>query len=276
MTQRSAGRHATVVAPPATVLVVGATGSVGRLVVAEALRQGYMVRALVRDEAKAGQVLPPQAQRIVGELTSRNSLAQAVEAVEAVVFTLGAGSVRGELAAAVDYGGVRNVLLALGQLEPRIALMTAIGVTKREDTRLGVLGGHDWKRRSERLVRASGLAYTIVRPGWFDGNAPDQQRLVLLQGDTRWASDSSDGVVARKQIAEVLVRSLASPAAAFKTVELVAEHGPATTDFEALFAPTAADWPGAVDAVRDVDNMPLEGEPTRVRDQLAAVGAADQ
>ncbi|WP_330996549.1 NAD(P)H-binding protein [Burkholderia diffusa] len=27
---------------------------------------------------------------------------------------------------------------------------------------------HDWKRRSERLVRASGNAYTIVRPGWFD------------------------------------------------------------------------------------------------------------
>ncbi|HRH85273.1 MAG TPA: NmrA family NAD(P)-binding protein, partial [Rubrivivax sp.] len=32
-----------------TVLVVGATGSIGRLVVAEALRQGHAVRALVRD-----------------------------------------------------------------------------------------------------------------------------------------------------------------------------------------------------------------------------------
>jgi hypothetical protein len=30
-------------------------------------------------------------------------------------------------------------------------------------------------------VRASGLPYTIVRPGWFDYNGPDEHRLVLLQ-----------------------------------------------------------------------------------------------
>ena len=59
-------------------------------------------------------------------------------------------------------------------------------------------------------MRASGLPYTIVRPGWFDYNAPDEHRLVLLQGDTRQAGDPSDGVVARRQIAEVLVRSLSS------------------------------------------------------------------
>ena len=275
MTKRSTDLDSTVVAPPASVLVVGATGSIGRLVVAEALRQGYAVRALVRDEAKARRVLQLGAQLIVGEVTSRDSLANAVEGVDAVVFTLGAGSVRGELAEAVDYGGVCNVLMALGQLKPRIALMTAIGVTKREDARLGVLGGHDWKRRSERLVRASGLAYTIVRPGWFDYNEPDQRRLVLLQGDTHWASDPSDGVVSRQQIAEVLVCSLSTPAAAFKTVELVAKHGPATQDFDLLFAPTAADPPGALDAVRDIDNMPLEKEPTRVREQLIALRAAD-
>jgi uncharacterized protein YbjT (DUF2867 family) len=274
MTKRSTDLNSTVVAPPATVLVVGATGSIGRLVAAEALRQGYAVRALIREEAKARRVLQPGAQLFVGEVTSRDSLSKAVEGVDAVVFTLGAGSVRGELAEEVDYGGVRNVLTALGHLKPRIALMTAIGVTKREDARLGILGGHDWKRRSERLVRASGCAYTIVRPGWFDYNEPDQQRLVLLQGDTRWASDPSDGVVSRQQIAEVLVRSLSTPTAAFKTVELVAEHGPATQDFDALFAPLAADPPASIDAVRDVDNMPLESEPTRVREQLAALRAA--
>jgi uncharacterized protein YbjT (DUF2867 family) len=230
---------------------------------------------LIRDEAKARRVLPPGAQLIVGEVTSRESLAKAVEAVDAIVFTLGAGSMRGEPAEAVDYVGVRNVLMALGHLKPRIALMTAIDVTKREDARLGILGGHDWKRRSERLVRASSRVYTIVRPGWFDYNEPDQQRLVLLQGDTRWASDSSDGIVSRQQVAEVLVRSLSTSAAAFKTVELVTEHGPAPQDFDALFAPLIADPPGAIDAVRDVDNMPLEKEPTPVREQLAALRAAD-
>jgi uncharacterized protein YbjT (DUF2867 family) len=34
--------------PRMTVLVVGATGSIGRLVVEESLRQGHAVRALVR------------------------------------------------------------------------------------------------------------------------------------------------------------------------------------------------------------------------------------
>jgi uncharacterized protein YbjT (DUF2867 family) len=40
-------------APPMTVLVVGATGSIGTLVVDAALRQAHAVRALVRNPAKA-------------------------------------------------------------------------------------------------------------------------------------------------------------------------------------------------------------------------------
>ena len=54
-------------------------------------------------------------------------------------------------------------------------------------------------------MRASGLPYTIVRPGWFDYNDPDQQQLVMLHGDRRWAGDPSDGVVSRAQIAQTLV-----------------------------------------------------------------------
>jgi len=69
---------------------------------------------------------------------------------------------------------------------------------------------HDWKRRGEQLVRASGLPYTIVSPGWFDYNPPDQHRLVFLQGDRRQVGDFSDGVVARRQIAHVLVESFSS------------------------------------------------------------------
>ena len=260
-----------VITPPATVLVVGATGSIGRLVVAEALRQGYKVRALVRDLVKAKKLLPPQSELIECDVTLSAGLAEIVRGVDAIVFTLGAGSVRGESAMVVDYGGVRNVLAARGHLSPRVALMTALGVTKRVDAQLGVLAGHDWKRRSERLVRVSGCPYTIVRPGWFDCNGADQHRLVLLQGDSRWASDATDGVVSRHQIAEVLVRSLSTVAAEGKTVELVAEQGASTQDFEALFAPTDADIPRELDAVHDRDNMPLADEPTWVRDELASL-----
>src|SRR3974390_2298132 len=61
MNERRANPGSAVVAPPATVLAVGATGSVGRLVGAEALEQGYKLRALVRNPDKAGGVLPSQA-----------------------------------------------------------------------------------------------------------------------------------------------------------------------------------------------------------------------
>ena len=64
-----------------------------------------------------------------------------------------------------------------------IRLMTAIGVTNREGDYNRQTEAHDWKRRGERLIRASGLPYTVVRPGWFDYNEPDQHQLVLLQGD---------------------------------------------------------------------------------------------
>jgi uncharacterized protein YbjT (DUF2867 family) len=122
-------------------------------------------------------------------------------------------------------------------------------------------------------VRASGLRYTIVRPGWFDYNAPDQHRLVFLQGDRRHAGDSSDGVVARREIAQVLVNSLGSDQASRKTFELVAEAGPAPGDFDALFARLDADPQGSPDGVRDLPNMPLANEPQRVRDDFEKVAA---
>lgn len=198
-----------------------------------------------------------------------------MDGVDAIVFTHGSDGDKAEMES-VDYGGVRNVLAALGSQRPRIVLMSAIGVTNRDGDYNRRTEAHDWKRRGERLVRASGLLYTIVRPGWFDYNADDQHRLVFLQGDTRRAGDASDGVVARQQIAEVLVRSLASDAPVRKTFELVAERGPAPKtpeDLDALFAPLEADSPNALDAVRDRPNMPLEQEPERVRADLLRFGA---
>ncbi len=253
-----------------TVLVVGATGSIGRLVAAEALRQGHAVRALVRSKARA-QALPAEVQRMVGDLTRPQTLAAAVDGIGAIVFTHGSDGGGKAGAEQVDYGGVRNVLHALGGRPVRVALMTAIGVTDRESAYNRATQSHDWKRRSERLVRASGLPYTIVRPGWFDYNAPQQHRLLFLQGDTRHAGDPSDGVVARRQIAEVLVRSLTSAGATRKTFELVAERGPAQHDLDPLFAAIEADEPGALDAVRDAANMPLDAEPAPVREDLAQV-----
>ncbi|MFF1385404.1 NAD(P)H-binding protein [Arthrobacter sp. NPDC058288] len=128
---------------PHTVLIVGATGSVGRCAVAEALQQGYAVRALVRDRTRAARMLPDGVDLFIGDLTRPGTLGPATDGVDAIVFTHGT-------------------------------------------TRPGVAYAQ-WKLRGERLVRASGNPYTIVRPGWFDYNQPGQRKIVMLQGDRRRA-----------------------------------------------------------------------------------------
>jgi len=69
--------------------------------------------------------------------------------------------------------------------------------------------------------------------------------------------------------------SLLSASAMRKTFELIAERGPATEDFDALFAPLDADAPGALDAVRDAPNMPLPQETERVREDLRRLAASE-
>jgi uncharacterized protein YbjT (DUF2867 family) len=252
-----------------TVLVVGATGSIGRLVVEEAAKKGHAVRALVR-EPRSARRLMSGVELVVGDLTRAETLIAAVDCVDAIVFTHGSGGTSKADTEQVDYGGVRNVLAALGGRQARIALMTAIGVTNRDGEYNRQTESGDWKRRGERLVRVSGLPYTIVRPGWFDYNKPDEHQLLLLQGDRRHAGDPSDGVIARRQLAEVLVTSLTCDEARRKTFELVAVKGPVQHDLRPLFALLEADATDALDGVRDLENMPLSEEPHRVRRDLEA------
>ncbi|PJM76378.1 SDR family oxidoreductase [Bifidobacterium simiarum] len=255
---------------PMLVLFVGATGSVGRLAVDEAVRMGYRVRALVRSGTKAR--FDDRVEVTQGDLTRMDTLAGAVDGIDAVVFTMGAHD-GPTMVERVDYGAVRNVLTLLAGRPVRIVLMTAIGVTYMDSAYNRTSQAHDWKRRSERLVRASGNDYTIVRPGWFDYNGPDQRRLTFLQGDRRRHADSRDGVVSRRQIAQTLISALGCDEAKGKTFELVAEHGPAPCDLTPMFAALEADSPGSVDGVHDEGNFPAECQPRRVREDLARIAA---
>lgn len=100
-----------------TVLVVGATGSIGRLVVDKAIRQGHAVRAVARDPGRARQ-LPPETRVVIGDVTRPETLSDAVDGIDAVVFTLGSNGGGKVGAESVDYGGLRNVLRALGSELP--------------------------------------------------------------------------------------------------------------------------------------------------------------
>ncbi|MGG5752795.1 NAD(P)H-binding protein [Zafaria sp. Z1313] len=219
------------------------------------------------------RLLPAGAEVVPGDVTVPESLASAVEGVDAVALVLGSDGTGRAGAEAVDYGGVRNVLAALGGRPVRIVLMTAIGFTHRDTAYNRVSHAHDWKRRAERLVRASGQPYTIVRPGWFAYHTPAEQLPVMLQGDTRGSGTPADGVASRTLIARVLVDALGSEAALGKTFELVAVHGDAPHDPEPLFAALDPDPEGSVDAVRDAPTQPLAEEPARVLAELEAAAS---
>jgi uncharacterized protein YbjT (DUF2867 family) len=249
--------------PVTTVLVVGATGQTGRVVVAPALEHGLQLRALARDVNRARRLLPG-AEVVEGDLTNAATLADAVDGVDAVIFTHGATGGRGAYER-VDYGGVTNVLRALGNRRPRIALMTSINITTTTTGPYADL--MSWKRRSERLVRASGAPYTIVRPGWLDTGSPSDQQLVLAQGDT------GTGSVSRRQVAEVLVRSLLIEEAVGRTFELFATAGKPPQNWPALFASTAVDEPGNLNGAHDPPTLPVEDEPPAVRRDLDALTA---
>lgn len=255
-----------------TVLVIGGTGSIGRPVIDEALRQGYRVRALVRDAARAKRSLPDVVELTTGDVTKPGTLNSAVEGIDAVVLTVNADGGGKAASEAIYYTGTRDLLKAIGDRKVHIALMTAIGVTVRNSTYNRLDEAHDWKRRAERIVRASGQDYTIVRPGWFDYNGVNEQQIVMLQGDTRRSSSPADGGIARRQIARVLVDSLSLPEANHKTFELVAEAGEEQEDLTPVFAVLDPDT--TIDGVRDIDNQPLAEEPERVRKDLDAIREA--
>ena len=59
-----------------------------------------------------------------------------------------------------------------------VALTSSIGVTTTGGSSRELLS---WKCRGERLRRAGGLPYAVVRPGWFDAGTGAEQHVDLRQ-----------------------------------------------------------------------------------------------
>lgn len=250
-----------------SVLVIGATGSIGRHVIDVALENEFEVHVLIRDPV-AARALPKTIIIHIGDLTRPETLSAPASKVDSIVFTHGAPWNSRDTFESVDYGGVRNILAAIKGTPRRLALMTAIGVTNRNSDYNRSTHAPDWKRRSERLIRKSGHKYTIVRPGWFDYNNADEHKLLFLQGDKRWSGTPADGAISRRQIAEVLIASLECVEAEGKTLELIAEYGDMQANLTSLFANLASDTPSSFDGVADAENMPINDEPAQVLEDV--------
>jgi len=228
------------------VVVAGATGQTGKLCVEKLVDSGTPTRALVRSREKAAD-LPAGVEIAVADTADRQAVRHALEGATALIIATSARPLMREggrgpqdmyypedgTPEKVDYQGQVNLIEAAKEAGvKKVVLISSIGVTN-PDHMLNKIGNGrilDWKLKSEDHLRASGLDYTIVRPGHLEGQNHPPRTLVVGTGDTL------QGAVSREQVADVCLAALRSPAARNKTFELVSVDGPATTDYDALFA----------------------------------------
>src|SRR3982751_6341805 len=141
---------------PMTILVTGATGTIGRNVVDQLLARGADVRALVRDPSKAD--LPAGVAVVKGDLLDVDALRNALSGVS-TLFLLNA----------VVPDEVSQALIALNLArEARIERIVYLSVI-HSDVYVNVppFAG---KFAVERMIERMGLNATILRPAYFMNN----------------------------------------------------------------------------------------------------------
>jgi uncharacterized protein YbjT (DUF2867 family) len=146
------------------ILVVGATGQLGSLVLRRLRADGVPVRAMVRDPAGAADLVATGAELAVADLNRPETLDAALDGVSAVVATANAvAPIRpGDSAAAVDAGYAELVRRAARSGVSRFVL-ASVPVTDL-DERVPVART---KRRTEQLLAESGLSWLSLRMAPF-------------------------------------------------------------------------------------------------------------
>jgi hypothetical protein len=95
------------------VLVVGATGRVGKILTRKLLLRGYQVRALVRSNSSKFDLLPPKVEVLKGDVMDIKMCRKAVYGVKKVVYCLSAqDSCDSELLQRVYENGIKNIVIA--------------------------------------------------------------------------------------------------------------------------------------------------------------------
>ncbi|MET4639707.1 SDR family oxidoreductase [Mycetocola sp. 2940] len=146
------------------ILVVGATGQLGGLIVHKLLSRGHRVRALVRDRAGAADLAAQGADIAVGDLTHPDSLLRACDGVRAVVTTANSMSRGGDdTIESVDRAGNTNLIQAATlQGVDRFVFVSALGADPHHPMPLLRAKGE-----TESRLRDSDLAWTILQPDFY-------------------------------------------------------------------------------------------------------------
>ena len=203
------------------ILVLGATGPTGRHIVAEALRRGHDVTALIRSPDKSADLAGVRL--VQGDARDEAALREAVTDQDAVVSALGTPA-----------SPLKDVTLLSEATRALVAAMRSKGVARLvaiTGIGAGDSRGHGGfvfdrliyplllrhvyadKDRQERVIRDSGLDWTIVRPGRLtDGPAT---------GSVRIAPRLPSGEISRADVAAVIVAVIEDAGAIGAQFELI-------------------------------------------------------
>ncbi|MFL0670424.1 MAG: NAD(P)H-binding protein [Erythrobacter sp.] len=189
---------------PRRVMVAGASGTIGRAVVAELVARGAGVTALLRPAGAGGAALPELAgaQCLRVGLGDAAGLAAAFEAVQPDVVISCIASRSGAPRDADLVDRQHNLALlaaAQGTGAQHFILLSAICVQKP------LLAFQHAKLAFEAVLRESGMAYTIVRPTAFFKSLSGQLKrvkkgkpfLIFGDGELTRCKPISDGDLAR-------------------------------------------------------------------------------
>ena len=209
------------------VLLFGATGRVGRLAVPALVDRGLRVRALVRDGAKAAQLLGTEAELVEGDLLSGELPPGLMRDVDVIVFTAGGAGAVGSNPRAVDYESVIEIAAqALAAGVKHMILVSSAAVTQVEHPHnCSFHSVLKWKWRGEQALRASGLAFTIVRALGLRDRPGGEQGIRIVQGDRIAFGED----VARADVAALLA-DMAGVCAAEAETPVAARLSPLSCD----------------------------------------------
>lgn len=152
-----------------TILVIGASGFVGRRLAQTLLADGHGVRCLVRDLAKIADLAAAGAEVVRGDITDAASVDAAMAGVGAVYISIHTLSAQPAAAGRgfmdVETIGIGNIVAAAQAHDVRrVIYVTSTGVAPG--------GPGAWLRgraRTERILLDSGLDATVIGPGQIVG-----------------------------------------------------------------------------------------------------------
>ncbi|XP_020105945.1 protein TIC 62, chloroplastic isoform X2 [Ananas comosus] len=210
------------------VFVAGSTGRVGSRTVRELIRLGFRVRAGVRSSQRAEPLV--QSVRNMN-LDSGTPPVEKLEIVEC--------DLENEGPYRIDYKATKNLIDAATTAKvDHFILLTSLGTSKIGfpaailNLFWGVL---IWKRKAEEALIASGLPFTIVRPGGMErptDSYKETHNLVLADEDTFFG-----GQVSNLQVAELMACMAKNRRLSFcKVVEVIAETTAPLLPMEELLA----------------------------------------